>query len=75
MRAQTNQTEIFPSVEKSNSGKSAKSGVVSSGKIGENGDSQATARRVLQISDNGSFPSAVPPQSPPGQEDIDVEIC
>ncbi|KAG8648942.1 hypothetical protein MANES_08G053500v8 [Manihot esculenta] len=75
VRAQTNQTEIFPSVEKSNSGKSAKSGVVSSGKIGENGDSQATARRVLQISDNGSFPSAVPPQSPPGQEDIDVEIC
>ncbi|KAJ9181055.1 hypothetical protein P3X46_009227 [Hevea brasiliensis] len=29
----------------------------------------ATAR-VLQISDNASFPSAVPPQSPPDEEDI-----
>ncbi|KAJ9184911.1 hypothetical protein P3X46_004596 [Hevea brasiliensis] len=73
--SQTNLTEFLSSVENSDSSKAAKSGVISSRKIGQNGQSQVTARRVLQISNNASFPSAVPPESPPGHEDIQVEIC
>ncbi|KAF2308122.1 hypothetical protein GH714_035501 [Hevea brasiliensis] len=73
--SQTNLTEFLSSVENSDSSKAAKSVVISSRKIGQNGQSQATARRVLQISNNASFPSAVPPESPPCHEDIQVEIC
>lgn len=81
-----NLTEFISSVEHSKSSKAVssgensyisnatESGVISSRKIGQHGKSNTTARRVLQISDNTSFPSAVPPQSPPGPEDIQVEI-
>ncbi|OAY40361.1 glycosyltransferase-like At2g41451 [Manihot esculenta] len=81
-----NLTEFISSVEHSKSSKAVssgensyisnatESGVISSRKIGQHGKSNTTARRVLQINDNTSFPSAVPPQSPPGPEDIQVEI-
>ncbi|XP_048225854.1 glycosyltransferase-like At2g41451 [Ricinus communis] len=72
--AQTNLTEFLSSVENSDSSKTAKSGVISSRKIGQNGESQATARRVLQISGDISLPSAVPPQSPPSLGENEVEI-
>ncbi|KDP26203.1 hypothetical protein JCGZ_22449 [Jatropha curcas] len=68
--AQTNLTDFL----NSNTSKKAKSGAISSQKIGENGESQATARRVLQLSNDASFPSAVPPQSPPGLEDTQLAI-
>ncbi|XP_050228667.1 glycosyltransferase-like At2g41451 [Mercurialis annua] len=57
------------SPENNNSSETAKSGVmISSRKIGQKEEFQATARRVLQVGDDEiSLPSAVPPQSPPGQ--------
>ncbi|KAF9664638.1 hypothetical protein SADUNF_Sadunf16G0039100 [Salix dunnii] len=56
---------VLSSVKNSNS---STAGVSSSSKIGHDGESKATARRVLQIPDNSSFSSAIPPLSPPGLE-------
>ncbi|XP_034920110.1 glycosyltransferase-like At3g57200 [Populus alba] len=46
-----------------NSNYSMTAGVVSSRKIGHGGESQATARRGLQVSDDASIFSAIPPVS------------
>lgn len=53
--------KFISSVKNSNSSMTA--GVVSSRKIGHGGESQATARRGLQISDEASIFSAIPPVS------------
>lgn len=60
-------------VENSNSSIAANSEIISSRRVGHNRESQATARRFLQIADDVSFPSAIPPLSPPGLEDIHLE--
>ncbi|XVE95864.1 hypothetical protein REPUB_Repub02eG0171000 [Reevesia pubescens] len=52
------------SVESSNSSKVDKPGIISSRKIDVK-ESQATARRILEITDKFSYDSAIPPLSPP----------
>lgn len=44
--------------------------VTSSRKIGKTTESQATARRVLEVSDEAIQEPAVPPLSPPGVDDV-----
>lgn len=44
--------------------------VTSSRKIGKTTESQATARRVLEVSDEAIHEPAVPPLSPPGVDDV-----
>lgn len=61
---------VSSEVDNSNSSLAAKSGNVSSRKVGFEGESQATARRVLQVHSVAYLPAAIPPQSPPGLEDI-----
>lgn len=62
---------VLSSVKNSNS---STAGVTSSTKIGHDGESKATARRVLQIPDNSSFSPAIPPLSPPGLEGTHIEM-
>lgn len=50
-----------------------KSGAISSRKIGQKRETMGTRRRVLLLHDN-FHPRAVPPQSPPLLEDIQVAI-
>ncbi|XVE90859.1 hypothetical protein DITRI_Ditri20bG0110100 [Diplodiscus trichospermus] len=57
------------SVESSNSTKVDKHGKISSRKIGVK-ESQATARRILEITEKLSFNSAIPPISPPDLDDF-----
>ncbi|KAJ7976712.1 Glycosyltransferase-like KOBITO 1 [Quillaja saponaria] len=56
---------FLKSIESSNSSTTTTSNSISSRKIGIGGESQATARRVLEIGDDGYLPSAIPPLSPP----------
>ncbi|KAJ4845285.1 hypothetical protein Tsubulata_015095 [Turnera subulata] len=58
------------SVDNNSSSIAAKSGVVSSGRVGQKEESQATGRRILQVPGEVYFPSAIPPLSPPGLESI-----
>lgn len=69
-------TSVIASAQKvlSSVTNSSTAGVTSSSKIGHDGESKATARRVLQIPDNASFSSAIPPLSPPGLEGIYMEM-
>ncbi|GLT95887.1 hypothetical protein SLE2022_135440 [Rubroshorea leprosula] len=62
------------SVESSNSSKVDNSKIVSSRKIGNIEESQATARRILEITDKVFNDSAIPPLSPPGMDDSQIEI-
>ncbi|KAJ4971788.1 hypothetical protein NE237_004887 [Protea cynaroides] len=66
--------EMFlSSVESSNSTRGTGSKVMSLRKFGSSGESQATARNVLEITGTDSHPEAVPPWSPPGMDDIDLQ--
>jgi hypothetical protein len=69
-------TSVIASAQKvlSSVTNSSTAGVASSSKIGHDGESKATARRVLQIPDNASFSSAIPPLSPPGLEGLYMEM-
>ncbi|KAE9621668.1 hypothetical protein Lalb_Chr01g0017201 [Lupinus albus] len=62
--------KFLKSIDSSNSTRNARSGMVSSRKIGAGGVSQATARRVLEVIDS-SLPSAIPPLSPPSLDHAD----
>ncbi|TQD69044.1 hypothetical protein C1H46_045423 [Malus baccata] len=74
--AQTNLTkdQFLSSVESGNSSRESTSGAINSRKIGKLLDSQATARRVLELIDDASRPSAIPPLSPPGLDEDDFQI-
>ncbi|TQE05828.1 hypothetical protein C1H46_008511 [Malus baccata] len=74
--AQTNlsKDQFLSSVESSNSSRESTSGAITSRKIGKLIDSQATARRVLEFTDDASHPLAVPPLSPPGLDEDDFQI-
>ncbi|KAK7285659.1 hypothetical protein RJT34_20437 [Clitoria ternatea] len=63
--------KFLESVESSNATRNARSETISSRKIDAGGFSQATARRTLEVIDD-SFPSAIPPLSPPSHEDADL---
>ncbi|KAJ0099365.1 hypothetical protein Patl1_20424 [Pistacia atlantica] len=65
--------KFLSSVESSNTTRGVKSGIVSSRKVGNNSESQATARRVLEFSNDATYTSAIPPQSLPGLDDIDFD--
>ncbi|CAL0310610.1 unnamed protein product [Lupinus luteus] len=62
---------FLKSIDSSNSTRNARSGMVSSRKIGAGEVSQATARRVLEVIDS-SLPSAIPPLSPPSIDHADL---
>lgn len=68
--------QFLSSVESSNSSRRIESGGLSSRKVGINsGDFQATARKILEIVDNLSDLSAIPPLSPPSlDEDVPVPV-
>ncbi|KAF9592059.1 hypothetical protein IFM89_011809 [Coptis chinensis] len=65
--------KFLSSIESSNSCRTDKSNVLSMRKFGRSEDSQATARKVLEISD-ASHVIAVPPLSPPGMDELQVEV-
>ncbi|KAF9597628.1 hypothetical protein IFM89_020107 [Coptis chinensis] len=65
--------KFLSSVESSNSGRTDESNVLSMRKFGRSEDSQATARKVLEIAD-ASHVIAVPPLSPPGMDELQVEV-
>ncbi|KAK6941768.1 hypothetical protein RJ641_027145 [Dillenia turbinata] len=62
--------EFLSSVVSSNS---SRMGAISSRKIGNHREFQSTARRVLEVSDI-THDAAIPPLSPPGPEDIVMEM-
>ncbi|XP_044504739.1 glycosyltransferase-like At3g57200 [Mangifera indica] len=64
---------FLPSIESSNTTREVKSGIMSSRKIGHNSKSQATARKVLKFSNDVTYTSAIPPQSPPGLDEVDFD--
>ncbi|XP_042480268.1 glycosyltransferase-like At2g41451 [Macadamia integrifolia] len=65
--------KFLSSVESSNSTRSTKPKAIFSRKFGSSGESQAMARKVLEISDTDSHMEAVPPLSPPGMDDLNME--
>ncbi|KAF9595091.1 hypothetical protein IFM89_036980 [Coptis chinensis] len=75
MSAQTtlSKEKFLSSVESSNSSRTDKSNVLSMRKFGRSEDSQATARKALEIAD-ASHVIAVPPLSPPGMDELQVEV-
>jgi len=71
--ANLSKDEFLSSIESSNTSRSAiESRGISSRKIGNSGESQATARKVLETADTYSY--AVPPLSPPSMYDIHLDI-
>ncbi|KAH9679722.1 glycosyltransferase-like KOBITO 1 [Citrus sinensis] len=64
--------KILSSVESRNNTRESKS-VNSSRKIGGFGQSQATARRVLEFIDDANYTLAIPPESPPGPDDLNID--
>ncbi|XP_027350150.1 glycosyltransferase-like At2g41451 [Abrus precatorius] len=62
---------FLKTVDSSNSTRNGRSEMISSRKIDAGGLSQATARRILEVV-NDSFPSAVPPLSPPSHDHADL---
>lgn len=64
--------EFLSSIESSNTTRGIESRGISSRKIGNSGESQATARKVLETALTDSF--AVPPLSPPSMTDIHLDI-
>ncbi|XP_044478349.1 glycosyltransferase-like At2g41451 [Mangifera indica] len=65
--------KFLSSIESSNTTRGVKSGIVSSRKMGDNSESEATARRVLECSNDAIYASAIPPQSPPGLDDVEFD--
>lgn len=65
--------KFLSSIESSNTTRGVKSGIVSSRKMGDNNESEATARRVLECSNDAIYASAIPPQSPPGLDDVEFD--
>lgn len=66
MQTSESKDNFLKSIESSNSSRGTTSGVISSRKIGNSGESQATARRVLETKEVASHLLAIPPLSPPG---------
>jgi hypothetical protein len=64
---------FLKSVESSNSSRATTSGVVSSRKMINRGESQATVRRVLETKEVATHPLAIPPLSPPGLHDFHID--
>ncbi|GAY48968.1 hypothetical protein CUMW_115690 [Citrus unshiu] len=64
--------KILSSVESRNNTRESKS-VKSSRKIGGFGQSQASARRVLEFIDDANYTLAIPPESPPGPDDLNID--
>ncbi|KAI8559096.1 hypothetical protein RHMOL_Rhmol04G0148100 [Rhododendron molle] len=64
--------EFLSSIEGSNTSRGVESRGISSRKIGNSGESQATARKVLETALTDSY--AVPPLSPPNMTDIHLDI-
>ncbi|MED6127290.1 Glycosyltransferase-like KOBITO 1 [Stylosanthes scabra] len=56
---------FLKSVDSNNSTRNARSETIFSRKIDAGGVSQLTARRILEVIDDGLTPSAIPPLSPP----------
>lgn len=73
MQTSVSKDNFLKSIESSNSSREIASGVISSRKIGNSGESQATARKVLEITEDDSHPSAIPPLSPPGLHDFHID--
>jgi hypothetical protein len=73
MQTSESKDNFLKSVESSNSSRATTSGVVSSRKIVNSRESQATARRVLETKEVASHPSAIPPLSPPGLHDFNID--
>ncbi|XVF56227.1 hypothetical protein PTKIN_Ptkin06aG0101800 [Pterospermum kingtungense] len=65
--------KFLSSVVSSNSSRVDKPGITSSRKIGVK-ESQATARRMLEITNEFSYDPAIPPLSPPVLDDLDIGI-
>lgn len=65
--------KFLSSIESSNSSRSVKSDVLSMRKFGRSKDSQATARKVLEMT-NTSHAIAVPPLSPPSSDEFVMEV-
>lgn len=65
--------KFLTSIESSNSSRDATSNVLSMRKFGKSKDSQATARKVLEMTDT-SHAIAVPPLSPPGSDELQLEV-
>ncbi|KAE9455914.1 hypothetical protein C3L33_12190, partial [Rhododendron williamsianum] len=64
--------EFLSSIESSNTSRGIESRGISSRQIGNSGESQATARKVLETALTDSY--AVPPLSPPSMTDIHLDI-
>ncbi|KAF7144755.1 hypothetical protein RHSIM_Rhsim04G0108000 [Rhododendron simsii] len=64
--------EFLSSIESSNTSRGIESRGISSRKIGNSRESQATARKVLETALTDSY--AVPPLSPPSMKDIRLDI-
>ncbi|KAK2651948.1 hypothetical protein Ddye_011804 [Dipteronia dyeriana] len=65
--------KFLSAVESSNTTRAQNTGMISSRKIGDKSKSQATARRVLEFIDDNTYSSAIPPQSPPGLDDLHID--
>lgn len=64
--------EFLSSIESSNTTRAIESRGISSRKIGNSGESQATVRKVLETAETDSY--AVPPLSPPSMNDNHLDI-
>ncbi|KAG2683558.1 hypothetical protein I3760_10G035900 [Carya illinoinensis] len=73
MQKSLSKDNFLKSIESSNSSGTITTGVLSSRKMGNRGDSQATARKVLEIQEEVSHTLAIPPLSPPGLHDFHVD--
>lgn len=70
---QSAQTTPSKDVKSSNTSRVDKPGMISSRKIGVK-ETTATARRILEIPNETSYNSAIPPLSPPILDDLYIEI-
>lgn len=41
--------------------------------MGDISHSQSTARRILEYTGNATYTLAIPPKSPPGPDELDIE--
>ncbi|KAE8098708.1 hypothetical protein FH972_016752 [Carpinus fangiana] len=73
MQTSESKDNFLKSVESSNSSRATTSGVVSSRKVVNRGESQATVRRVLETKEVAAHPLAIPPLSPPGLHDFHID--
>ncbi|XP_041024507.1 glycosyltransferase-like At2g41451 [Juglans microcarpa x Juglans regia] len=73
MQTSVSKDNFLKSIESSNSSRAITSEVITSRKMGNSGESQATARKFLEIEEAASYPSAIPPLSPPGLHDFHID--